>query len=130
MFVRAYDVIDRESVEARIAAAEFFLAHDDTGKAMEEVGAAANLNPRHPDLLAMVAAVWTEQFDFDRADSAIEELRRLNARDGRADLLLARSLLAQRRPLEAMSAARRVLERQPLPHLRQLQQRGRSNCHR
>lgn len=109
MFVRAYDVIDRESVEPRIAAAQFFVAHDDTGKAMEEMEAAAGINPRHPELLALVAGVWVDQFDFDRADAAIEELRRVNGVDSRPDLLLARSLLAQRQPLAAMSAARRVL---------------------
>lgn len=113
LFVRVYDVIDRSYWPARVAAAEYFLSHDDTHKANEELDAALRANPNDRRALELVGRVALSQFNFDRAEVAIESIRQVDPQSVVADLLETRSLLRQRRPHEAVRPLERVLASQP-----------------
>ncbi|WP_428940563.1 tetratricopeptide repeat protein [Fontivita pretiosa] len=113
IFVRAYDVIDREYWPAHVAAAEYFLSHDDTPKAMAELKAALERNPNDTRTLELIGKIAVEGWNFDRADAAIAAIRRVDRESIAADLLEARNLLQQRRPADAEIPLRRVLARQP-----------------
>ena len=113
MFVRAYDVIDRGHVPARLAAAEYLLAHDKRDEAVADLEAVLDANPRHAGALYLMGLVAASTWNFDAADRVVDELRATDPTSARADLLEARNLLAQRRPLEAESPVRRVIARQP-----------------
>lgn len=113
MFVRAYDVIDRTFWPAHVAAAEFFLWHDDSKKAKDELKAALQRNPndaRSWDLLAKIAIA---EYNFDGADAAIVQIRNVDPDSALADLLEARNMLQQRRAGDALPAIERVLTAQP-----------------
>src|SRR5688500_16940306 len=113
MFVRAYDVIDREYWPARVAAAEYFLWHDQKDKATEELVKALDANPHDAAALRLIGLVSIDSFGFDQADRAIDTLRKVNPGSTVADLLEARNLLQQRRPKEAELPLQRVLSAQP-----------------
>lgn len=113
MFVRVYDVIDRGNPEAHVLAARFFLAHDDPEQAMGELDAALKINPRHLDAWYLTGSISAEYFDFDRAEQAIGQIRRVLPDSRQADVLEARSLLAQRQPQPAMEPIQRLLASSP-----------------
>ncbi len=113
MFVRAYDVIDREYWPARVAAAEYFLWHDQKEKAGEELEIALAANPNDATALRLMGLIAIESFSFDVADEAIETIRQVNPDSMIADLLEARNLLQQRRPKDAEPPLQRVLSAQP-----------------
>lgn len=113
MFVRAYDVIDRGYWPAHVAAAEYFLSHDNPTQAISELQAALAVNPndiRSHDLLGKIAL---SKWNFDEADAQIAAIRKVDADSVAADLLQARNLLQQRRAADAAAAIQRVLARQP-----------------
>jgi tetratricopeptide (TPR) repeat protein len=56
MFVRAFDVIDRQHIPARLRAAEFAIRHGDKGRATEYLKPALAQAPRNPAVLAMASA--------------------------------------------------------------------------
>lgn len=113
MFVRAYDVIDREYWPARVAAAEYFLWHDQKDKAAEELAKALDANPHDAAALRLIGLVSVDSFAFDKADLAVETIRKVNPESTVADLLEARNLLQQRRPKDAEAPLARVLSGQP-----------------
>jgi tetratricopeptide (TPR) repeat protein len=113
MFVRAYDVIDREYWPARVAAAEYFLWHDQKDKAAEELVVALNANPHDAAALRLIGLINGDSYGFDKADRAVETIRKVNPDSTVADLLEARNLLQQRRPKEAEAPLSRVLSAQP-----------------
>jgi tetratricopeptide (TPR) repeat protein len=113
MFVRAYDVIDREYWPARVAAAEYFLWHDQKDKAAEELQVALKANPHDAAALRLLGMMSVDAFNFDSADLAIETLRKVNPDSTIADLLDARNLLQQRRPKDAEAPLARVLSAEP-----------------
>ena len=113
MFVRAYDVIDREYWPARVAAAEYFTWHDQKDKATEELARALNANPYDAAALRLIGILSIDSFGFDKADRAIEALRKVNPESAVADLLEARNMLQQRRPKDAEPPLLKVLSAEP-----------------
>ncbi|MCS7033802.1 MAG: tetratricopeptide repeat protein, partial [Phycisphaerae bacterium] len=112
-FVRVYDQIDRRYWPARVAAAEYWLWHDNSRQAVEELKAASAINPNAPRIHELLGRIAVESFQFELAESAVRALRWVDPLSVRADLLEARLLLASRRPLAAEAPLRRVLRLQP-----------------
>lgn len=113
MFVRAYDVIDREYWPARVAAAEYFLWHDQKDKAAEELVVALDANPHDAAALRLIGLISIDSFGFDKADKAIETIRKVYPDSTVAELLEARNLLQQRNPKDAEAPILRVLSGEP-----------------
>ena len=113
MFVAAYDVIDRSYWPARVAAAEYFLSHDQMKEAREELAAAVEANPRDARALRLIGLVSLDVFNFDAVDRVIAELRAIDGNSIDAAVLEGRNLLRQRRPKEAEAVLTAVLARQP-----------------
>jgi tetratricopeptide (TPR) repeat protein len=113
MLVRAYDQIDRDALEPRMAAAEFFLARSDSTKAAEEIAAVLEINPRHPRAMRVLCRQMIRSMKFDEADGVIALLQELNPTTIEPLLLRARSALTQRRPADAESPLREALHRSP-----------------
>ena len=113
LFVKAYDVIDRGYWPAHVAAAGYYLSHDDAHNAQGELGKALAANPRCVEALALAGQINVAEFNFNGGDGATAALRTIDERSIPADLLEARNLLQQRQPKQAATAARRVLARQP-----------------
>ena len=112
-FVRAYDQIDRQFWPARVAAAEYWLSHDNGRKALEELTSANEINPSDARLNELFGRIALDQYNFAAADQAVASLRHADPSSIRADLLEARTLLASRQPLDAETPLRRVIQRQP-----------------
>jgi tetratricopeptide (TPR) repeat protein len=113
LFVKAYDVIDRDYWPAHVAAAEYWQAHDNAHAAEEELEAAALGNPHDLRALRLKARIALAQFNFDACDQVVEMMRELDPDSIDADLLEARNLLAQRTPENALRPVQRVLAKQP-----------------
>jgi tetratricopeptide (TPR) repeat protein len=113
MFVRSFDVIDRSYWPAHLAAAEYFLSHDDKEQAIEELKSAHHGNPNDPRSIQLAGTIALMGFNFDAVDSAVRDLRKINRHSIAAELLLARNLLLQRTPKAAYEPINRVLDRQP-----------------
>ena len=113
MFVKAYDVIDRNYWPARVAAAEYFMSHDQRKEAGEELAAALEANPNDARALWLMGLIALDTFDFDKADLVVSSLRDVDAQSPLATIIEARSLLTQRRPKEAEPPLKKLLERQP-----------------
>jgi Flp pilus assembly protein TadD len=113
MFVRAYDQIDRSYSPAHVAAAEYFMWHDQDREASQELQAALRGNPNDAEALRLAALMALQTYDFDAAESAISDLRDVEPESIQASLLEARSQLRQRRPQQAERLLRQVLAQQP-----------------
>ncbi len=113
MFVRAYDLIDRDYWPAHEAAAEYLLLHDDPKGAIEELDSAMGLNPADVRSWALTGKIALMQFNFDAADHAAAEIRKIDPDSIDAELLQARNLLAQRAPKSALPLLEDVLKRRP-----------------
>lgn len=113
LFIKTYDVLDRNYWPAHIAAAEYFLSHDNTRKAIEELIAAIESNPNDAHTNDLLGKIAIDQWNFDGAEQQMDSLRINDPESVAADLLDARNLLQQRRPGDAARPAERVLARQP-----------------
>ncbi len=113
MFVKAYDVIDRGYGPAHVAAAAYYLSHDDKKQASEELEAALDKNPNDIEALRLLGQIALDSFNFDGADTLISQIRSIDRYSPIADLLEARNLLQQRRPFDASAPIERVLKKQP-----------------
>ncbi|MGA3065972.1 MAG: tetratricopeptide repeat protein [Tepidisphaeraceae bacterium] len=113
MFVRAYDLIDRDYWPAHVAAAEYMLLHDNPGGAMEELDGAMAVNPSDVQAWTLTGRIALQQFNFDAADKAVAEIRKVNPDSIDADLLEARNFMAQRVPKLALPLLQGVLQREP-----------------
>jgi tetratricopeptide (TPR) repeat protein len=113
IFVRAYDVIDRAYWPAHVAAAEYYLSHDNDKEAGNELAAALDANPGDIAALDLFGKIALGNFNFDAADKAIAAIRKVDAKSIPADLLETRNLLHQRRPIDAQPAVQHVLAEQP-----------------
>jgi tetratricopeptide (TPR) repeat protein len=113
LFVKAYDVIDRDYWPAHVAAGEYYLSHDNTTEAVKELVAALAGNPNDIHTQELLGKIAVSQWNFDTADDQAEAIRKVNPNSIAADLLEARNLLQQRRPVDAMTPVQRVLEKQP-----------------
>ncbi len=112
-FVKSYDVIDRDYWPAHIAAARYYLAHNDSHNAHEELQAALSANPNSADALALVGKIAVENYDFATAEAVTADIRTENSSSIDADLLEIRNLLRQREPRQAAVVANRVLKAFP-----------------
>jgi tetratricopeptide (TPR) repeat protein len=113
IFTKAYDQIDRSYGPAHVAAAEYFLSHDNAAQAQKELQAALRLNPNDLDAANLVGQIAIQQFNFDGADAVISAIRHVDAASARAEILEARNFLHQRRPVDAYKPINRVLQQQP-----------------
>lgn len=113
MFVRAYDVIDRGNIPARLAAAQFSAERGDRAKAAEDLERVLQANPNHPEALELLGTLALAGWDFGRAKDATLRMRWFDAASARADRLEAETLLLQRQPDRAEPIAGRLLERNP-----------------
>ena len=113
MFLRAYDEIDRGYWPAHLAAADYYVSHDDESSALKELQQAAKGNPNDIATLSATGRLVLAMYNFDAADRTIAAIREVDAGSIDADLLLTRSLLQQRRPTDAQDPVRRVLQKQP-----------------
>jgi tetratricopeptide (TPR) repeat protein len=113
LFVRAYDVIDRQYWPAHVAAAEYFRSHDDDEHAMKELQAAITGNPNSIEAWVVRGKIALASFDFDSADQVISAIRQVDPHSIQADMLEARNLLQQRVPKEAMVSIQAALAQQP-----------------
>ena len=113
LFVKAYDVIDRQYWPAHVAAARFYLSHDDSANATQELKFAMRVNPNAISALDLYGKIATSQYNFDGADAVTATIRRENPESIDAELLETRNLLQQRQPKEAAVVAHRILARQP-----------------
>jgi tetratricopeptide (TPR) repeat protein len=113
MFVRAYDLIDRNYWPAHVEAAEYFLLHDNTAAAQTELKQAMSNNPFDIRSWKLIGQMQLEAFNFDGVDLAVAKIRGVNPDSIDADLLEARNLLLQRVPQLALGPLQKVLARQP-----------------
>ncbi len=113
IFVKAYDVIDRTYWPAHVAAAEYFISHDQRQEALEELQTALRSNPNDARIWRLIARLMIDAHQSDKAESAILSIRRINPSSADADVLDARNLLRQDRADEAQPLAQRVLQRLP-----------------
>jgi tetratricopeptide (TPR) repeat protein len=113
MFLRAYDEIDRGYWPAHLAAAEYFVSHDDEQSAIKELQKAGSMNPHDIATLTAMGKLVLAMYNFDAADARLAAIRDVDPSSIDADLLLTRSLLQQRRPTDAQDPVRRVLQKQP-----------------
>jgi len=113
MFVRAYDLIDRDYWPAHVDAAEYFLLHDNTAAAQTELKQSLNSNPFDIRSWKLIGQMQLDAYNFDGVDQAVAKIRGVDPNSIDADLLEARNLLLQRVPQLALDPLERVLARQP-----------------
>ncbi|HMB96439.1 MAG TPA: tetratricopeptide repeat protein, partial [Tepidisphaeraceae bacterium] len=113
MFVKTYDVIDRQYWPAHVAAAEYYLSHDNSQEAAKELEAAFAGNPNDEHAHELIGKIAVASWNFDAADDTVDAIRRIDRNSVAADLLEARNLLQQRRPIDAIIPLQRVLNKQP-----------------
>jgi len=112
-FVKSYDVIDREYWPAHVAAARFYLSHDDASNAEEELKAALKQNSNGIQALDLMGKIAVDHYDFDTADAVVDAIRTESPQSITAELVETRNLLRQRQPKEAALVVRKVLDREP-----------------
>jgi tetratricopeptide (TPR) repeat protein len=113
LFVKAYDVKDRGHWPAHVAAAEYFMTHDNRQEAEKELKEALAANPQDAQAWRLMGLIALDTFNFNMADRAAGAVRAADPDAVSAELLEARNLLLQRRPQDAERPVRRVLARQP-----------------
>lgn len=111
-FVKA-STIDVDYWPAHVAAAEYYLDHDDRQQAAGELKQALAANPQDIRALNLMGKIGLDTFNFDQVDAIVLAMRELNSDSHVADLLEARNLLLQRRPKDAETPVQRVLSAQP-----------------
>jgi tetratricopeptide (TPR) repeat protein len=113
MFTRAYDVVDRTYMPARVAAAAYAMSHDEDHQAQELLQGVLSVNARDIEALKLMGRLMINAYNFDGADAMIEHIRTVDDNSAAADLLESRNLMQQRRPMEAEVPIRRVLDKTP-----------------
>ncbi len=113
MFVRAYDVIDRGYVPAHVAAAAYYVTHDDKERATKELAAALRANPNEPEALELSGRLAIERHEYGHALAAADALRAIDPQSVLADILEAHALLRGDRSNRAGSIVERLLARRP-----------------
>jgi tetratricopeptide (TPR) repeat protein len=112
-FVTSYDIIDREYWPAHLAAARYYLTHNDANNAQQELKDVLESNPNCADALALYGKIAVSEYDFNTGEAAVAEIRKENPTSVQADLLETRNLLQEREPKQAAVVAKRVLSEQP-----------------
>ena len=112
-FVQAYDIVDRSYWPAHVAAAEYYLSHENGAEAGKELKAALAGNPNDAHTCVLTGYIALAQFNFDGADAAIAAVRKIDAGNLECAVLEARSLLHQRTPKEADKVIKGIIEKNP-----------------
>jgi len=81
-----------------MAAAQFYVARENSKDAQKELKLALDGNPSDAKCFELLGLIALDEFNFDGADKAISMIRRVDRRSTAADLLESRNLLHQRRP--------------------------------
>ncbi len=113
MFVRAYDVIDRGYVPAHVAAASYFVTHDDKRRAKQELETVLKANPNEPEALLLAGRVAIDEHDYGVALGAADALRNVDPHSVDADVLEIHALLRGDRSPRAAGVVERLLARRP-----------------
>jgi tetratricopeptide (TPR) repeat protein len=113
VFVRTYDVIDKDYWPAHVATAEYLMSHDDNKQAADELRSALGANPSCIPALRLAGLIATEERDFDRADSVVAAIRHVNPDSIDADIIEAKNLLKQLVPRQADKPIQAALAKQP-----------------
>jgi tetratricopeptide (TPR) repeat protein len=113
MFVKAYDVIDRDYYPARLAAAEFMLSRSNEEKAYELLSEANRANPRHPDIDRLMGRVMLKANKLDLVEACVDSLREVNPTSIEADVLEARLQLQQKQRKAAEATLTKIIARDP-----------------
>lgn len=111
MLIRAYDEIDRKDADAHVAAAEFFLAHDDAKKAKLDLGRALELNPFHLDALQIAGEQSLRERNAAHVDQVLATIRSVNPQHPALRLLnagLLRLLQQQEDALQVLLQAQKA----------------------
>jgi tetratricopeptide (TPR) repeat protein len=113
MFVRAYDVIDRGYVPAHVAAAAYFLSHDDKPQVQKEIAAALKGNPNDPEAIEIAARAHLDEHHFADVLLAVDALREINPHSVTADILELNALVRGDRSGGAQILADKLLAGHP-----------------
>ncbi len=113
MFVRAYDVIDRGYLPAHVAAAAYYVTHDDKERATKELAAALRANPNEPEALELSGRLAIEKHEYGQALAAADALRAVNPNSAAADVLEAHALLRGDRSSRAGMIVEKLLAKRP-----------------
>ena len=113
IYTRAYDIVDRGYWPAHIAAAEYFLSHDNDTEAANELQQVLAMNPGCTKAMDLLGQIVLSEFNFDKGDAIIAAIRHVDPDSIRADMLEGRNLLDQRRPADAEAPIARALKKQP-----------------
>ncbi len=113
MFVKAYDVIDRGYWPARVAAAEFYLSHDNPDKALKELEKANSSNPQSVQIDRMMGELMLQYRKYTEAEQIIAGLQKTNPDSIDAEILQAELELGTGKREEGASRLERVLKLRP-----------------
>jgi len=113
MFVRAYDVIDRGYVPAHVAAAAYFLSHDDVVQVQKEIAAAMAGNPNDAEAIEIAARAHLDEHHFADVLLAADALREVNPHSVTADILELNALVRGDRSGGAQILTDKLLAKHP-----------------
>ena len=113
MYLRTYDEIDRGYWPAHTAAAEYYVSHDDEPSAIKELKLAIAGNPQDIPTMVTRARLTLSMYNFDATEAIIAAIKLIDRQSIEAEILLARTLLHERRPADALEPISRILSRQP-----------------
>lgn len=113
MFIRAYDELDRQNVDAHVAAARFFFAHGDAGKAKQELDTALDANPNHIDALYLLGTASLQHQNGAQAAKAANTLRGVNPEMPQIRRLDAGLLILEKNHAEALRVLTQAQQSDP-----------------
>ncbi|MGB7160399.1 MAG: hypothetical protein WBD40_20190, partial [Tepidisphaeraceae bacterium] len=113
MFVRAYDIIDRGYTPAHVAAAAYFVAHDDKPQAKKELAAALAGNPNDAEAIELAARVAIDEHNLPGALDAADQLRATNPNSLSADLIELHAVVRGDRSGRAGMLSEKLLAKHP-----------------
>lgn len=110
---RAHQELDRHHWPATLVEGLLLIEKSQRREAVQALHETLSLNPRCSEAWYALGRIATDTFDFDSAQLAAMNLRRLNPTHPLADLLLAEARLMQDDPDGAISLVENVRERYP-----------------
>lgn len=113
LLTKAHQELDPLYWPAMVAEADLLTSKDNRPEAAEALVEALRLNPHSGDAWYRLGVMASRGFDFDRAEAAAAQLRKIDEANVLADLLDARTRLVQRDAAGAREAARVVLAKYP-----------------
>lgn len=113
LYTRAYDQIDRRNADARVAAAEYLLAHGNSAEAGEEINAAIAINPSHIRAWELIARQCLSEKDTSDVERSLNALAQVNPELPARNLIEAEFRLMLLQPEEAEKALAPLLRDDP-----------------